>query len=66
MPNPTRDVLTPLLSVDAVSDVLSVSPDTVRRMLKRGELRRVQVGKLVRIHPGDVAAYIERATSRPT
>lgn len=66
MSDPTCDALVPLLSVDAVADVLSVSPDTVKRMVRRGELPVVRVGRLLRVQRSEVAAYIEMHSVRRT
>jgi excisionase family DNA binding protein len=45
-----------LLTYDDVAEHFGVSYATVRRMVLRGELRRVKVGGSVRFLPEDVAA----------
>ena len=37
------------LTVDNVADLLEVHPETVRRLITKGEMRAVRVGRLVRI-----------------
>ena len=41
-----------------VADLLRVSPMTVYRLIKAGELRAVRVGKAYRILEDDVDAYV--------
>lgn len=53
------DMLVPLLSLRDVADVLGVSVDTARRLVRRGDLGSVRVGRMLRIHPADVRAYVE-------
>lgn len=49
-----------LLTVEQVADALQVEPVTVRRMLKRGDLRGLKLsGKEWRIRPEDLEAYIQ-------
>lgn len=52
----------PLLTVAEAATALRVSTKTVRRLIARGELRRVSVGRLVRIQAEDMAAYIRDCT----
>jgi excisionase family DNA binding protein len=52
----------PLLTVAEAATALRVSTKTVRRLIARGELRRVSVGRLVRIQTEDMAAYIRDCT----
>jgi excisionase family DNA binding protein len=37
-----------------------VSPSTVRRLMKTGELTKIRVGGSVRLEPADVSALVER------
>ena len=49
-----------LLEVPQVADLLGVSSRTVRRLVYSGKLSSVKIGKLLRISPEDLAAYIAR------
>jgi excisionase family DNA binding protein len=55
--------LAPLMTVAEAATALRVSTKTVRRMLDRGELHRVRVGRLVRIHAEEIVQYIGKHTS---
>ena len=46
-----------MLTVDEVAEVLRVHPATIRRMIKRGEMPAVRVGRLWRVD-----ASVTRAT----
>ncbi|GMA31571.1 helix-turn-helix domain-containing protein [Litorihabitans aurantiacus] len=59
--------LVPLLSVDAVADLLGESAWTVRLLIRRGDLDAHRVGRgtrgKYRVHPDAVRAFLnERAT----
>lgn len=60
--------LAPLLTLAEVSDILSLSPRSVRRLVLAGDLEVVQVGPhSPRIPPASVARFIEsRSTQRRT
>jgi excisionase family DNA binding protein len=47
-----------LMTVAEAATALRVSTKTIRRMLNRGELRRVKVGRLVRIREDDIGQII--------
>lgn len=49
-----------LLTMRHVADRLNVSYRTVERLVASGQLPCKRVGTLVRIHPADFRAYIER------
>lgn len=49
-----------LLLIDHVAEGLGVSPRTVRRLIDRRELVACRLGRSVRVHPDDLAAYIDR------
>jgi excisionase family DNA binding protein len=49
-----------LISISEVQRVLNVSRATVNRLLDRGELRRVHIGRAVRIPSEDVQAFVQR------
>jgi excisionase family DNA binding protein len=49
-----------LLTVPEVAEILQVSPSTVYRRIKSGELPCIKLGhRQVRIKPEDLEAYIE-------
>lgn len=52
-----------LLAVQDVARLLAVSPSTVRRLTKRGELESVRVGVSVRYRNTDIEAYLARRTT---
>jgi excisionase family DNA binding protein len=47
-----------LLTVAEAADKLSVHEDTVRRLIGRGELRAVRVGRALRIEEETLVAYV--------
>jgi excisionase family DNA binding protein len=47
-----------LLTLREVAGQLAVSPRTVRRLVAVGELRCVRIGRLIRVHPGDVSRWL--------
>jgi excisionase family DNA binding protein len=46
-----------LMSPIEVARVLAVSPATVRRLIRDGDLRAVRVGGQHRVRPAELAAY---------
>jgi excisionase family DNA binding protein len=40
-----------LLTVDQLADLWQVSPRTIRRMIKNGQIPVIRIGRAVRIHP---------------
>ena len=46
--------LEPLLDIPEVARLFKTSEKSVRRMITRGELPVVRIGKLVRVHPKHV------------
>ena len=48
-----------LLTIDMAAEYLHCTPETVRRMLRRGELRGVKLGRLWRV-PREVLRRVER------
>ena len=40
-----------LLTVDQLADRWQVSPRTIRRMIKNGQIPVIRIGRSVRIHP---------------
>jgi excisionase family DNA binding protein len=59
---PSAAPLPTLLSVEATAQQLSVCTKTVRRLIQRGALRSCRVGRLVRIHAVDLAAFVASGT----
>src|SRR5699024_1749508 len=57
--------ITAYLTVPQVAEALSCSPDTVRRLIARGEMRTVRFGRLIRVATGEVARA-GRPVSRPS
>ena len=49
-----------LLLIDQVAEGLGVSPRTVRRLIARRELVACRLGRSIRVHPDDLAAYVNR------
>ena len=49
-----------LLLIDQVAEELGVSARTVRRLIARRELVACRLGRSVRVHPDDLAAYVSR------
>lgn len=61
--------MTRLISVNATARILGINPLTVRRHLKRGNLRFVRLGRRIRIPENEVARAIAegiKASSVPS
>jgi len=54
-----------LLTYREVAERLALHPNTVRRLVARGELAKVRVGGSVRVHPAAVEALIAAGSDRP-
>ena len=50
-----------LLRISEVAARLNVHVATVRRLIERGELQAVKIGKNIRVQPADLDAYIQAA-----
>jgi excisionase family DNA binding protein len=50
--------------IDEVAAILGVSVRTVRRLIAAEELMACRLGRSVRVHPDDLAAYIGRRRGR--
>jgi excisionase family DNA binding protein len=61
--HPSPSPVSPLMTIAEAATALRVSTKTVRRLLDRGELHRVRVGRLVRIRVEDIEQYIRDRTS---
>jgi excisionase family DNA binding protein len=46
--------ITTYLTIPEVAEALSCSPDSVRRLIARGEMRAVRFGRLIRIATSEV------------
>jgi len=55
-----RPGIEPLLDSHKAAAVLGVHPRTLQRMVHRGEIAGVHVGKLWRYKPSSIAQWIER------
>jgi excisionase family DNA binding protein len=55
-----------LLGIEKVAEFLDVSPQTVMRLARKKQLRRVRVGKRVLFDLTDVRAFVERAKESNT
>ena len=51
-----------LLSAKEAAKILSVTEQTVRNLIYRGDLKKVNVGRAVRIKEKDLIEYIEENT----
>ena len=52
-------MMEPLLTVEEVADVVRMSPSWVKSEIRAGRLRQTKLGKMVRIEPSDLRAYID-------
>jgi excisionase family DNA binding protein len=52
-------------TVREVAELLKVSEATVRRWIREGELRAIDIGKGWRIGSGDLDAFLEDHATRP-
>ncbi|MBU4175178.1 MAG: helix-turn-helix domain-containing protein [Actinobacteria bacterium] len=48
-----------LLSPKEVADILSVTPGAVRNWVRNGQLRAYKAGRLIRVRPEDVEAFLD-------
>ncbi len=53
-----------LLTPEEAAERMAVSPKTLRDWLRSGELRGVKVGKLWRVRPADLEAFIHEPASK--
>ena len=51
-----------LLTIEQVAGLLQVSEKTVKRLIARGEIVRLKIGRSVRVTEIEVARYIARLT----
>jgi len=55
----------PYLTVREVAELLKVGETTVRRWIKEGEMRAIDIGKGWRIGADDLDAFLEGHATRP-
>jgi excisionase family DNA binding protein len=48
-----------LYTVEQVADILQVSPQTVRRLIKEGQIKAVRVGIQLRVKKEELDRYLE-------
>ena len=53
-----------VLSIPQAGAYLSVSPDTVRRLIRNGTIPHARIGNSIRIRRADLDGYLERQISR--
>lgn len=53
----------PVLTREQVAELLEVSPRTVARLVKRGELPVLHIGRLPRFRRADVEAFLDRSVN---
>lgn len=58
-----NDIAPAVLSIPETAVYLSVSKDTVRRLITRGDLAHARVGNSIRLRRADVDAFLEQNTS---
>ena len=54
----------PVLDVADVADILNVTDRTVRKLIKKGNLTGIKVGRLIRIPKNNLIAYLENNIER--
>jgi excisionase family DNA binding protein len=59
-----RQSIARLLLIGQVAEGLGVSTRTVRRLIARRELVACRLGGSVRVHPDDLADYVNRQRGR--
>ncbi len=58
LPHKPSDPLPRLLSLTETADLLGCSLKTLQRRIRAGELPVIRLGRLVRVHPADLARYV--------
>lgn len=53
----------PVLNVDEVSQILGVTPKTVRNLIKAGDIPCLKVGRLLRIPKDKLVEFLEKGES---
>jgi excisionase family DNA binding protein len=55
-----------LLTVEEAAELLALGRTTVYALIRSGDLNSVQVGRLRRVRPSDLAAFAESLATVPT
>lgn len=58
VPAPSDPSDEPLLSTKTAAERLSLAPDTLKRLARRGEIASIKLGKVRRFEPAVIRAYI--------
>jgi excisionase family DNA binding protein len=56
--------LEPLLTLDEAAIILNVSKSWVENQIRLGRLRKTKLGKIIRIEPSDLRAFIDQHKAR--
>jgi excisionase family DNA binding protein len=56
----TVSCVKPLMSSTDAADLLGIQPNTLRRLIALGDLPAYRVGRLVKLRPEDLDAYVRR------
>jgi excisionase family DNA binding protein len=57
-PHANSALFAPLMTVSETATILHVSPRTIRRMIKRGELNPARIGRSIRIRSEDIRQIV--------
>ena len=52
-----------LFTGDDVAEILNVSPSTAYRLMRRGEIPTIRMGRAVRVRPEDLEGFISSSVS---
>jgi excisionase family DNA binding protein len=53
----------PFLSIDEAAAVCRVNPATIRRLILRGRIKAVRVGRVIRVVTASLRAYLDAGVS---
>lgn len=56
----------PLLTIEEVASRLSLSPATVWKLARKGELPARRLGRVYRVVPAELEAWLDSRTAAPT
>ncbi len=63
MPSPTTQEQPSFLTIPQAAQQLQVNDYTIRRMISKGHLKAVRVGRLIRIRPEDLNRALKPVTT---
>ncbi len=63
MPNCSENLPTRLLTGKDVAHLLRISPSQAYKIMRRGELPAVRIGRSIRVKPEDLESFIARNTT---